>query len=65
MAKDAGIADRFDFKATFCFEKCMSSPNVQVGDTIHGGITPDKAEEFFEQVIKPTIDEKANEEVEV
>jgi len=65
MAKDAGLADRFDFKATFCFEKCMSSPNVQVGDKIHGGITPDKAEEFFEEVIKPTADIKANEKLEV
>jgi NADH-quinone oxidoreductase subunit G len=52
-AREAGLAGAIDFKATFCFEKCKASPNVQVGDTIYGGITPDKIDEFFENTIKP------------
>lgn len=55
-ARGAGVADTFDFKATFCFEKCKASPNVQVGETIYGAITPDKIDEFFEDVVKPAAD---------
>ncbi|MEN6372965.1 MAG: [FeFe] hydrogenase, group A [Armatimonadota bacterium] len=60
LSKKAGIADKLDFKATFCFEKCMQSPNVQVGDEIHGGITPDKVEEFFNLTIKPLVESEAS-----
>ncbi len=56
-ARIVGLSDRLDFKATFCFEKCKQSPNVQVGDTIHGGITPDKIDTFFEEVVKPAAEQ--------
>lgn len=52
-ARESGLAGKIDFRATFCFEKCKASPNVQVGETIYGGITPDKIDEFFENTIKP------------
>jgi NADH-quinone oxidoreductase subunit G len=52
LAKQAGVADKLDFKATFCFEKCKQSPNVRVGDTVYGGITPEKAVEFFNETVK-------------
>lgn len=55
-ARDAGLAGKIDFKATFCFEKCKASPNVQVGDTVYGGITPDKIDTFFEETIKPAAE---------
>ncbi len=58
LAKEAGVADQLDFKATFCFENCMQSPNVQVDGELHGGITPDKAEEFFTKTIKPLVEGK-------
>ncbi|MHB0913490.1 MAG: [FeFe] hydrogenase, group A [Armatimonadota bacterium] len=65
LARDAGVADRVDFKATFCFEKCKQSPNVQVGSTIHGGITPENAEHFFKEKVLPAIAaEPAKEKVE-
>lgn len=57
LAKDAGVADQLDFKATFCFEKCKRSPNVQVGEMIHGGITPDRVEEFFQETVLPSLKE--------
>jgi NADH-quinone oxidoreductase subunit G len=58
LAKDAGVADAFDFKATFCFEKCKKSPNVKVGDTIYGEVTPDTAEKFFKETIMPIVEGK-------
>lgn len=64
LAREAGIADKLDFKATFCFERCKKSPNVMVGDTIYGEVTPDRVEEFFNNVILP-ISEKASEKEKV
>lgn len=58
LARGAGIADKLEFRATFCFENCRKSPNVQVGSTIFGGITPDKAEEFFNETIRPAVESK-------
>ncbi|MHB1458105.1 MAG: [FeFe] hydrogenase, group A [Armatimonadota bacterium] len=63
LAREAGVADKLDFKATFCFEKCKKSPNVMVGDTIYGEITPDRAEEFFKETVIPAA-EGAMEKVE-
>jgi NADH-quinone oxidoreductase subunit G len=62
LARDAGVADQLDFKATFCFERCKKSPNVRVGTTIHGGITPECAEEFFKDQVLPALKAKAAEE---
>lgn len=53
MARKAGVSDKLDFKATFCFEKCKKSPNVMVGDTIYGEVTPDKVDQFFNETILP------------
>ena len=57
-ARDAGLAGKLDFKATFCFEKCKASPNVQVGGTVYGAITPDRIDSFFEDVVKPAAEGK-------
>jgi NADH-quinone oxidoreductase subunit G len=63
LAREAGVADKLDFKATFCFEKCKKSPNVMVGDTIYGEVTPDSVEEFFKETVIPAV-ESAMEKVE-
>ncbi len=55
LARDAGVADALDFKATFCFEKCKKSPNVKVGDTVYGEVTPDTVEAFFKETILPIV----------
>lgn len=62
LAQENGVADRLDFKATFCFEKCKKSPNVQVGDEIHGEVTPDIAEIFFTETVIPSIKESVKAE---
>jgi NADH-quinone oxidoreductase subunit G len=58
MAQEAGLADRLDFKATFCFERCKKSPNVKVGDTIYGEVTPDTVERFFQETVLPALEGK-------
>jgi NADH-quinone oxidoreductase subunit G len=55
LAREAGMSEQIDFKATFCFERCKKSPNVQVGNTIHGGIIPENAEKFFNEVVVPAL----------
>jgi NADH-quinone oxidoreductase subunit G len=57
LAREAGVADQLDFKATFCFEKCKRSPNVQVGDAIHGGVTPDTVEQLFKDTVLSAVKE--------
>lgn len=57
-AREAELADKFEFKATFCFEKCKASPNVQVGTVVYGDVTPDKIDKFFEEVVKPAAEGK-------
>jgi len=55
IADERGYGDRIDFKASFCFENCDKGPNVEVDGMVHGHVTPDKVEEFIENVIEPAI----------
>ncbi len=54
-AEKRGLEDKIDFKASFCFENCDKAPNVRVNGNIYGGITPDKVEDFFDNVIEPLL----------
>jgi NADH:ubiquinone oxidoreductase subunit E len=46
------LADRVQLSADLCLDGCLRAPNVIVDGDIYGGITPDKAESFFnEQVV--------------
>lgn len=56
LAEENGYADRVEFKGSFCFEKCDQGPNVEVDGSLHGKITPNKADELFEKVIRPALD---------
>jgi NADH-quinone oxidoreductase subunit G len=55
-ARRGGLEEAFDFQATFCFENCKASPNVRVGEEIHGGVTPEEADEFFRSRLLPLAD---------
>lgn len=46
-----GLADRVDLSADLCLENCLQAPNVVINGTVFGGITPDKAERFFEDFV--------------
>ncbi|MCE5313929.1 MAG: [FeFe] hydrogenase, group A [Armatimonadota bacterium] len=56
IAEKKNLSDAIDFKANFCFENCDKGPNVAVNGKVHGSVTPDKAEDFFEKIIEPAID---------
>lgn len=47
------LSDQVELKADLCLENCLQAPNVVVDGTIHGGITPDRAAEFFKSHILP------------
>ena len=51
IAEERGYGDKIDFKASFCFENCDKGPNVEVNGQVHGHVTPEKAEEFLENVV--------------
>ncbi len=45
------LADQVDLSADLCLDNCLQAPNIVVNGTIYGGITPDKAEDFFREHI--------------
>ena len=55
LAESRGYGEKLDFKASFCFENCDKGPNVEVNGKVHGEVTPDKVEQFLENVIEPVI----------
>ena len=46
-----GLEDKVELAADLCLDNCIQAPNVVVDGTTYGGITPDKAESFFEEHI--------------
>lgn len=42
---------KVELVADLCLDNCMQAPNVVVDGVTHGGITPDKAEAFFNEHI--------------
>lgn len=55
-----GLSDKVSLSADLCFEGCLQAPNVVVGDTVFGGVTPDKVEKFFLENILPRLDADGN-----
>lgn len=52
------LADQVDLAADLCLDNCLQAPNVLVDGAIFGGVTPDKAEKFFEEYVLDKV--KAN-----
>ena len=55
LIEKAKLTAHIDLKADLCLDNCMEAPNVVVGEDLHGGITPDRAEEFFKVHILPRV----------
>ena len=51
----AKLTTQIELKADLCLDNCMEAPNVVVGGELHGGITPDRADEFFNVHILPKV----------
>ena len=50
------LSDQIDLRADLCLENCLEAPNVVVDGKIHGGVTPERAEEFFKSQILPHLE---------
>lgn len=55
IIQKSDLAGKVLLKADLCLENCLQAPNVVVNGEIHGGVTPDKAEEFFATRIMPLL----------
>lgn len=51
---------KVDLSADLCLDNCIQAPNVVVDGTTFGGVTPDKAEEFFRTTILARVDADAD-----
>lgn len=51
----AGMARKIDLKADLCLGNCLDAPNVVVDGEVHGGVTPERVEEFFNTEIAPKV----------
>jgi NADH:ubiquinone oxidoreductase subunit E len=49
------IAGMVDLRADLCLDNCLHAPNVVVDGTLFGGVTPDRAEQFFKDNILSRI----------
>jgi NADH:ubiquinone oxidoreductase subunit E len=51
LIESHGLFDSVDLAADLCLDNCIQAPNVVVDGITFGGVTPDKAEEFFTETI--------------
>lgn len=52
------LEDRVKLTADLCLDNCLQAPNVVVDGVTYGGITPDRAEEFFREHILPRVEDR-------
>ncbi len=51
LINDAGLQRQVSLRADLCLSSCLGAPNVLVDGEPFGGVTPDRAEEFFRERI--------------
>ena len=59
LIEEKGLANSIDLAADLCLDNCIQAPNVVIRGVVFGGITPDKAEEFFNTHVLPKVDDDA------
>ncbi|MHB1415442.1 MAG: NADH-dependent [FeFe] hydrogenase, group A6 [Chloroflexota bacterium] len=50
-AEQQGVADRINFKATFCLESCDKGPTVQVGDRVLHGVSVNDVPRLLDEIL--------------
>lgn len=55
LVEASGLSDRVNLHATFCLENCDKGPSVSVNDQVISGVTPERANWIFENLIKPRV----------
>ncbi len=51
LIEEHHLEAKIELVADLCLDNCIQAPNVVVDGEVFGGVTPDKAEEFFRQHI--------------
>jgi NADH-quinone oxidoreductase subunit G len=51
-ADEEGIKHRLNLHATFCLEGCETGPSVRIDNQVVSGVTPDKADQVFTEIVK-------------
>ncbi|MCE5314198.1 NAD(P)H-dependent oxidoreductase subunit E [bacterium] len=49
------LDSKVELKADLCLGNCLEAPNVVLDGQVHGGVTPEKTEEFFNLHILPRV----------
>lgn len=60
LIQNSGNSELVDLSADLCLDNCMEAPNVVVDGTVHGGVTPERVEAFFRDVILPLVEKWAD-----
>lgn len=60
LIESHGLTDKVDLRADLCLDNCLRAPNVVVDGTVHGSVTPDRAEQFFIENILSRVGTDAN-----
>lgn len=55
LINDAGVHNEVALRADLCLASCLGAPNVLVDGEPFGGVTPDRAEQFFRERILPKV----------
>ncbi|HHU52292.1 MAG TPA: 2Fe-2S iron-sulfur cluster binding domain-containing protein [Firmicutes bacterium] len=51
-AEEEGIKHRLNLHATFCLEGCETGPSVRINGEVVSGVTPDKADQVFAEIVE-------------
>jgi len=46
-----GLTDKVDLHATFCFENCSHSPNIEIDGNLRSGVTSEQIDKVFQEEI--------------
>jgi NADH:ubiquinone oxidoreductase subunit E len=59
LIEENSLVGSVSLVADLCLDNCIQAPNVVIHGKVYGGVTPDKAEEFFNTQILPRVDDYA------
>ena len=56
LLNEQGLNGKVELVGSFCMDACSMGVSVRVGDQVFRGVSPETAEQFFANEIKPRID---------
>ncbi len=56
LMNEQELNDKVELVGSFCMDACSMGVSVRVGDQIFRGVSPESAEQFFNDEIRPRID---------